>query len=214
MNKTKFVDFEREDFKFVGFNFKHWRDKRDGSGKYFVVEPTEQSLKDFKKKIKNATCKKLTLSQEEWINRINPIVRGKVNYYLYPYKAVEKNKQYGLVSHCYLKSFSKQLHSLDMYIRQRLRVCMQHKHPTVRKGFRMTQKWNIEFFCKIKLIPSNWLYYNQMYGYTLEQYLEKQMRKNKAKLEHQINKLKEQGIEYYNTKRLEGIAYNKGLVTS
>ena len=91
---------------------------------------------------------------------------------------------------------------------------MQHKHPTVRKGFRMTQKWNIEFFCKIKLIPSNWLYYNQMYGYTLEQYLEKQMRKNKAKLEHQINKLKEQGIEYYNTKRLEGIAYNKGLVTS
>ena len=41
MNKTKFVDFKNDDFKFVGFNFKHWRERRDGSGKYFIVEPTE-----------------------------------------------------------------------------------------------------------------------------------------------------------------------------
>ena len=214
INKTKFVDFHDEDFKFVGFDFKHWREKKDGSGKYFIVEPTEQSLKDFKKKIKDATCRKLTLSQEEWINRVNPIIRGKVNYYLYPYKAAEINRKYGLESHCYHNSISRQLHSLDMYTRQRLRVCMQHKHPTVRKGFRMLQKWNLEYFCKIKLIPSNWLYYNKMYGYTIDQYVEKQTTKNKKNLERQIKNLKAQGIEYYNASRLQGIAFNKGLITS
>lgn len=214
INKTKFVDFHNEDFKFVGFDFKHWREKKNGSGKYFIVEPTEQSLKEFKKKIKDATCRKLTLNQEEWINRVNPIIRGKVNYYLYPYKAAEINRKYGLESHCYHSSISRQLHSLDMYTRQRLRVCMQHKHPTVRKGFRMLQKWNLEYFCKIKLIPSNWLYYNKMYGYTIDQYVEKQTMKNKKNLERQIKNLKAQGIEYYNASRLQGIAFNKGLISS
>ncbi|SEW46708.1 group II intron reverse transcriptase/maturase [[Clostridium] fimetarium] len=214
INKTKFVDFQNDDFKFVGFDFKHWRERKDGSGKYFIVEPTEQSFKDFKKKIKDATCRKLTLSQEEWINRVNPIIRGKVNYYLYPHKAVEINNKYGIESHCFLKGFSRQMHGIDMYTRQRLRVCMQHKHPTVRKGFRKSLKWNIEYFCKIKLIPSNWLYYNRMYGYTIEQYIEKQTTRNKGKNERYINKLKSQGIEYYTESRLKAIAYSKGLVTS
>jgi hypothetical protein len=214
INKTKYVDFHNDDFKFVGFDFKHWRERKDGSGKYFIVEPTEHSFKDFKKKIKDATCRKLTLNQEEWIKRVNPIIRGKVNYYLYAYKAVDTNKQYGLESRCYLKSFSKQMHSLDMYIRQRLRVCMQHKHPTVRKGFRMTYKWNVEFFCKIKLIPSNWLYYNRMYGYTIEQYVEKQAKKNKDKQEQRVEKMRSQGIKYYTASRLQKIAYSKGLVPS
>jgi hypothetical protein len=213
MNKTKFVDFHKDDFKFVGFNFKHWRERRDGSGKYFIVEPTEQSLKDFKKKIKDATCKTLTLSQEAWIQRVNPIIRGKINYYLYPYKAVEKNKQYGQVSHCYLKSFSKQLHAIDAYTRQRLRVCMQHKHPNVRKGFQMVHKWNVAYFCGIKLIPSNWLYYNKMYGYKMEDYIARQTQNWKKRTEKRIEKLKAQGKEYYTGSRLKGIAFNKNLVT-
>ncbi len=212
MNKTKFVDFHKDDFKFVGFNFKHWRERRDGGGKYFIVEPTEQSFKDFKKKIKDATCKTLTLSQEVWVNRVNPIIRGKVNYYLYPYKAVESNKKYGMESHCYLKSFSKQLHAIDAYTRQRLRVCMQHKHPNIRKGFQMTHKWNVAYFCKIKLIPSNWLYYNKMYDYKIEDYIERQTQKWKRKAEKHIEKLKQQGKEYYDEKRLKAIAFHKQFV--
>lgn len=214
MNKTKFVDFDKEDFKFVGFDFKHWRERRNGEGKYFIVEPTEQSFKDFKKKIKDATNRKLTLSQEEWIKRVNPIIRGKTNYYLQPYKAVEKNRVYGLESRCYLKAFSKKMHQIDSYTRQRLRVSMIHKHPTVRKGFKMTHKWNIEYFCRIKLIPSNWLYYNKMYGYTIEKYLGKQVEKNKKRTIGKVKKAKEQGKEYYDTRRSTAIAYNKQMVTS
>lgn len=92
MNKTRFVDFHKDDFDFVGFSFKHWRERRNGNGRYFMIEPSGKSLKDFKKKIKDATGKTLTLSQEVWMNRVNPIIRGKVNFYLYPFKAVEKNR--------------------------------------------------------------------------------------------------------------------------
>jgi len=53
-----------------------------------------------------------------------------------------------------------------------------------------------------------------MYGYTIDQYIEKQTMKNKKNLERQIKNLKAQGIEYYNASRLQGIAFNKGLITS
>lgn len=76
INKTKFVDFNKDDFKFVGFEFKHWRKKKNSNHKYFMIEPTAESFKDFKKKIKKATRKTLALSQEEWIERVNPIIRG------------------------------------------------------------------------------------------------------------------------------------------
>lgn len=52
MEKTKFVDFDKDDFNFIGFTFSHWRNRKDGSGKYFIVKPTETSLKDYKAKIK------------------------------------------------------------------------------------------------------------------------------------------------------------------
>ena len=137
-----------------------------------------------------------------------------MNYYLYPYKAVEENKKYGLESRCYLKSFSKQLHAIDAYTRRRLRVCMQHKHPTIRKGYHMVHKWNVEYFCGIKLIPSNWLYYNKMYNYSIEQYVERQTQKWKKKLSVRIGKLKEQGKEYYTERTLRGIEYNKLFATT
>lgn len=214
ISKTKFVDFNEEDFEFVGFSFKHWRERKNGGDKYFMVTPTDKSFKDFKKKIKDATPKNLTLSKEVWVNKVNPIIRGKVNYYLYPHKAVEANKKYGLESRCYLNAISGELHKIDSYTRQRLRVCMIHKHPTVRKGFARMHCWNIEFFCKIKLIPSNWSYYNTVYGYTLEQYVERQTSRNKKRHQNYVEKLKSKGIEYYSKKRLEAIAYSQGLATT
>lgn len=208
MNKTKFVNFDKDDFDFVGFTFKHWREKKDGS-RYYIVEPTEKSLKDFKKKIKDKTKKTLTLSQEVWINQVNPIIRGKVNYYLVPYKAVKLNEAKGQESHCYLKSFSKQLHALDAYTRQRLRVCMQHGHTGVRRGFLMIHKWNIKYFCKAKLIPSNWYYFNVMYGYTIEHYITKQETRNNEKFNKRIQTLKEKGSNYFTEERVKKIAYAK-----
>lgn len=202
MNKTKYVDFKKDNFKFIGFEFHHWRESKEGK-KYFYVKPEEKSFKDFKKKIKDRTKKTLTLNKEEWINRVNPVIRGKVNYYLNVYKAVEQNKRYGQESHCNLKCFSKDLHSIDMFARQRLRICMQHKHPNMKRAWKMCTKWNIEYFCKIGLIPSNWLYYNKLYGYSIEQYIEKQTTKTKKRKAKYIEKLKEKGIEYYDKVRIK-----------
>ena len=209
MEKTRFVDFDQDDFRFIGYDFKHWRNSKKNDHRYFMVTPTEDSLKDFKKKLKDKTRKTLTLSKEAWIDRVNPIVRGKVNHYLNPFKAVKANEAYGQKSHCYLKAFSKDLHNVDSYLRQRLRGAMIHDHPTQRKAYQMTHKWGIEFFCKIGLIPSNWLYYNKMYGYTIEQYVERQTAKNKAKTQKHIEKLKARGQEYFTPARLAKIAQQR-----
>lgn len=171
-----------------------------------MITPTESSFKDFKKELKDKTGKTLTLSKEAWINRVNPIIRGKVNYYLNPYKAVKANEAYGQKSRCYLNAFSRDLHAVDSYLRQRLRVAMMHKHPTQRKAYQMTHKWGIAFFCKIGLIPSNWLYYNKIYGYTIEQYVECQTRKIKEKTQKHIERLKAKGQEYYTPARLAKMA--------
>ena len=214
MSKTKFVDFNKDDFDFVGFSFKHWRNKKNSNHKFYMVEPTKESFNDFKYKIKKATRKTLTLGQDAWVKRVNPIIRGKINYYVIPYKAVQKNKAYGLESRCYLKGFSRELHKIDAYTRQRLRVCMIHVHPTVRKGMSMMHKWNIERFCKIKLIPANWLYYDIMWGYPIEKYIEKQTTKNKKRQAKYVERLKTEGVEYYTKDRIDKIAYSKGLVTT
>ncbi|MBP1919964.1 hypothetical protein J2Z34_002462, partial [Youngiibacter multivorans] len=210
MNKTKIVDFNKEDFSFVGFDFKHWRENKKGE-KYFMVSPTMKSLKDFKKKIKDKTVRKLTLGKEEWVTRVNPIIRGKVNYYLNIHKAVQLNLARKQKSHCYIEGFSRDLHSIDSYVRQRLRMCMIHTHPSVRKAYAMTTKWNIEFFCKIGLVPSSWYYYNKIYGYKIEQYVERQTKKNKEKYNKRKQKLESQGVKYYTEDRKRKMANAKRI---
>ena len=205
MEKTKFVNFNDENFNFLGFTFEHWRKRKKNEGSYFIVRPTEGSIKDFKAKIKEKTRKSLTLSTKAWLDTLNPIIRGKINYYLNIFKAVKANEEYGQRSRCILKAFSKELHAVDSYVRKRLRVAMIHKNPCQRKGWLMTSKWNNEYFVKIGLIPSHWLYYNKMWGYTLEMYLEKITAKSRTKLEKQIKKLKEKGQEYYTLDRVSKI---------
>ena len=206
MEKTKIVDFHNDDFTFVGFDFLHWRNRKKDNKPYFLVRPSEKSLKDFKKKIKEKTKKTLTISKEEWIKRVNSVIVGKVNYYKIVQKAIELNRQAGQESHCYVKGCIKDLHRIDAYIRQRLRICMIHKHPSIRKSFGKKWKWNIEFFCKIGLIPSAWHYYKEMYPtYTIEVYMRIQTEANKKRHERYIEKLKEKGIEYYTQARIRKI---------
>lgn len=178
------------------------------------MKPTENSIKDFKDKIKQNTMKSLTLSTKAWLERINPIIRGKINYYLNIFKAVKANERYGQKSRCILKAFSKELHEVDTYIRQRLRVAMIHKGPNQRKGWLMTRKWNNEYFVRIGLIPSHWLYYNKMWGYRIEQYLENLTSKIRKKTERQIQKLKEKGQEYYTPDRISKINAVKALANN
>ena len=160
MNKTKVVDFKNDDFDFLGFHFNHWRTSKNGKDYYSIV-PTEKSIKTFKKAIKDKTQRKWTKPKEEWIKDINPIIVGKTNYFLNVYKAL-KVFEGRIQTHCVIHAMSTYLDKMDSYVRQRLRMCMIHKHPTVRKSYGMHYKWNIKFFVCVGLIPSKWWFYYKM----------------------------------------------------
>ena len=207
MNKTKVVDFKNDDFDFLGFHFNHWRTSKNGKDYYSIV-PTEKSIKTFKKAIKDKTQRKWTKPKEVWIKDINPIIVGKTNYFLNVYKAL-KVFEGRIQTHCVIHAMSTYLDKMDSYVRQRLRMCMIHKHPTVRKAFGMCYKWNIEFFVRIGLIPSKWWFYYKMWGtYTIEKYVEYHMYRNKVDMDKRIQKSKELGIAFYTKERLKKMDYS------
>lgn len=201
--KTKVVDFQKDNFDFLGFTFHHWREAKKDKESVFHVTPKEESIKDFRLKIKEKTRKTLTLNKEEWINRVNPIIRGKVNYYISIIKAIKENEELGMKSHCITRWVRRTLQSLDGYIRKRLRVAFIHKHPSQRKGMKMQSKWNNAFFLKIRLIPSYWLYLNKAYGYTEEQYLKDLTKTSKRRIQSRIQSAKAKGEKYYTPHRLQ-----------
>ena len=206
MNKTKVVDFKNDDFDFLGFHFNHWRTSKNGKDYYSIV-PTEKSIKTFKKAIKDKTQRKWTKPKEEWIKDINPIIVGKTNYLLNVYKAL-KVFEGRIQTHCVIHAMSTYLDKMDSYVRQRLRMCMIHKHPTVRKSYGMHYKWNIKFFVYVNLIPSKWWFYYKMWKtYTIEKYVEYHMRRNNVNMVKRIQILKEQGVEYYTKERLKKMGY-------
>lgn len=206
MNKTKVVDFKNDDFDFLGFHFNHWKTSKKGNDYYSIV-PTEKSIKTFKKAIKDKTQRKWTKPKEEWIKDINPIIVGKTNYFLNVYKAL-KVFEGRIQTHCVIHAMSTYLDKMDSYVRQRLRMCMIHKHPTVRKSYGMHYKWNIKFFVCVGLIPSKWWFYYKMWKtYTIEKYVEYHMRRNNVNMVKRIQILKEQGVEYYTKERLKKMGY-------
>lgn len=149
--KTKVVNFDDEDFDFLGYTFEHQRKRKRDGKPYFIVKPKESTWKDFRQKIKAKTGKTLTLNVKAWLERVNSVIRGKVNYFLNIYKAVKANEFYGKKSHCFINAFKNKLLAIDGYIRRRLRVAMIHKNPSQRKGWLMTTKWNNEYFAKVYL---------------------------------------------------------------
>lgn len=206
MNKTKVVDFKNDDFDFLGFHFNHWRTSKNGKDYYSIV-PTEKSIKTFKKAIKDKTQRKWTKPKEVWIKDINPIIVGKTNYFLNVYKAL-KVFEGRIQTHCVIHAMSTYLDKMDSYVRQRLRMCMIYKHPTVRKSYGMHYKWNIKFFVCVGLIPSKWWFYYKMWKtYTIEKYVEYHMRRNNVNMVKRIQILKEQGVEYYTKERLKKMGY-------
>lgn len=206
MNKTKVVDFKNDDFDFLGFHFNHWKTSKKGNDYYSIV-PTEKSIKTFKKAIKDKTQRKWTKPKEEWIKDINPIIVGKTNYYLNVYKAL-KVFEGRIQTHCVIHAMSAYLDKMDSYVRQRLRMCMLHKHPTVRKAYGMCYKWNLEFFACIGLVPSKWWFYFKMWGtYTMDKYVEYHMQRNKANMNKYIQKLRDQGKEYFTKDKLKKMDY-------
>lgn len=207
MNKTKVVNFKNDDFDFLGFHFNHWKTSKKGNDYYSIV-PTEKSIKTFKKAIKDKTQRKWTKPKEEWIKDMNPIIVGKTNYYLNVYKALKVFEGH-MQTHCVIHAMSTYLDMMDSYVRQRLRMCMIHRHPTVRKAYGMCYKWNIKFFARIGLVPSKWWFYFKMWGtYTIEKYVEYHTHRNKVNTNKRILKLKDQGKEYFTKERLKKMDYS------
>lgn len=213
MEKTRVVNFNNDDFDFLGFTFEHWRKRKKDGSPYFLARPKDSVFKDFRQDIKAKTRKTLTLSTKAWLERVNPIIRGKVNYFLTLYKAVEENKLYGQKSHCYYNVFSQELLSIDGYIRRRLRVAMIHHHPTQRKGHLMKAKWNNEFFARIGLIPAYWLYHSAQFGSTIENYIEYMKKRQKKHYERAVKRSKERGQEYFTAKCVRMMQATQGYAT-
>lgn len=211
--KTKVVNFNADDFDFLGFTFGHWRERKKDGRRYFTAQPKEATWKDFRQKIKAKTQKSLTLNSKAWLKRVNPVIRGKVNYFLQLFEAVEENKKYGQESHCYFNASRRQLLAIDGYIRQRLRVAMVQDHPNQRKGRLMQTKWSNEFFARIGLVPSFWLYYSKQNGFTIDQYIEYMKNAQKKKQDNEMRKTKERGEEYYTPDRIRKMQYAKRLAT-
>jgi group II intron reverse transcriptase/maturase len=211
--KTKVVDFNADDFDFLGYTFEHWRKRKRDGKPYFIVKPKEATWKDFRQNIKAKTRKTLTLNVKAWLERVNPVIRGKVNYFLNLYKAVNANRSYGQESHCYFNVFRNELLAIDSYIRRRLRVAMIHNHPTQRKGWLMTTKWNNEYFARVGLIPAFWLYYNYQYGHTIDDYIEYMKGEQRKHHERKVQRAKERGQDYYNPERVRKINYAQRLST-
>jgi RNA-directed DNA polymerase len=211
--KTKFVDFRDDDFDFLGFTFQHWRKRKKDGEPYFIVKPKETTWKDFRHKIKFKTRKTLTLNPKAWLEQVNPIIRGKVNYFLTIYKAIETNRGYGQGSRCFVNSFGNELKAIDAYIRKRLRVAMIHRHPSQRKGWAMTTKWNNEFFARIGLVPSYWLYYSKQFVYTIENYIEYMKNKQKKHTDRKVQRAKEKGQEHYTPDLVRKMQYAQRLAS-
>ena len=160
-DKSDDIDFHNKDFDFLGFTFNHLRLSKSNKV-YYTFGPSLKSLKKFKTDIKAKTCKTCTFSFEKWREILNPILRGKFNYFLIPYKVASELKPI-------LETKGRILHGipsvpareLDGYVRHRLRVnfsCRGKKHGGQVQGKLLTVKYGNKFFIKdMKLITSSYL---------------------------------------------------------
>lgn len=210
IEKTKVVNFNDDDFDFLGFTFEHWRKRKKDGKPYYIVKPKDSTWKDFRQKIKDKTRKTLTLSKEVWVNRVNQVIRGKINYFLTIWEAIKENQKFGKEFSCFFNVFRNELLAIDGYTRRRLRVAMIHHHPSQKKGQKMSTKWGIEFFTKIGLVPAFQYYYGKQFGYSPEDYVQYMKAKHEKKYKRALQRAKERGKEYFTPERVRKINCAQG----
>lgn len=213
-DKTDKIDFNEDDFDFLGFTFHHWRKRQKDGSSYYVAGPSVKAIKKFRTDIKAKTKKSCTFSHEKWRETLNPIIRGKANYMMSLVKAQkEVSKELvkrGYRSKCIL-DVGRAMKVIDGYIRQRLRVALIHKNPNRTKGKLRTHQYNNEFFlCKLSLVSCHYMY-NRVWKpeLTVEEYSKDLFEKGKATVQKRINSLKEKGKQYYTEARLRQIRFAK-----
>lgn len=165
-DKTDDIDFRKKDFDYLGFTFSHVRQSKRGYS-YFLVSPSDDSIKKFKRDLKAKIKKSYTFSFEKWTEILNPILRGKYNYFLIANRVCREIKDIqctrGKICHAVpYKDFE----SLDGYVRNRLRVafsCRGKKHGGVKQGRLLTVKYNNRFFIEQMELTCGQFMLNQLY---------------------------------------------------
>lgn len=162
-DKTDEIDFHQKDFNYLGFTFQHLKVSKKGRT-YYVVGPSEKSIKKFREDVKKLTGKTVSKSFEQWTSLLNPILRGKYNYFLIASRACKAVKEamaerevpfHGLSYEGYVK--------LDGYVRQRLRVNFANRgkrHAKVWDAKLYTVKYGVAFFAKdMGLVCGEFMYW-------------------------------------------------------
>lgn len=150
-DKSDDIDFHEKEFDFLSFTFNHLKMSKNRRV-YYTFGPSIKSIKKFKSDVKSITKKRYTYSFEKWTELLNPVLRGKFNYFLIPFQVEQEIKlllqERGRIMHGIpaLKAGV-----LDGYVRQRLRVnfsCRGKQHGGQVQGKLLTVKYDNKFFIR------------------------------------------------------------------
>ena len=89
--KTRIIHIN-EGFDFLGFNIRRF-------GKKVITKPSKASVKRLIRKIKDISKRSRSVKTENYIRKLNPIIRGWANYY----RHVKSGKTFSYVDHCIWK---------------------------------------------------------------------------------------------------------------
>ncbi|MBQ8563724.1 MAG: group II intron reverse transcriptase/maturase [Firmicutes bacterium] len=184
-DKTKDIDFYHDDFDFLGFSFRHIRNSKSGNP-FYILTVREKSIKEFRSEMKAKIKKSYTYSFEKWKSILNPIIRGKVNYYLKAAKAVDavEKAMKAKGGRCRCKLDLRFLKETDGYIRNRLRVAFANrgrKSARYVDGKLLTVKYGNSFFLKnMGLESGRYMYWKHYHPeMSKDEFLKKTKKKSK-----------------------------------
>jgi group II intron reverse transcriptase/maturase len=118
-DKTRVVH-ARKGFDFLGVHFRLCRTNRKTAKlRWFCgIWPSDRSMKRIRQRLREVTAGCHSLSLEELIEKLNPVIRGWNNY------------------HTAVRPFGKRLRKLNAFIRERIRIILRRKYNDQSRGSR------------------------------------------------------------------------------
>lgn len=110
VNMTKTHITKPNNLKYLGFGFYH-----NVQTKQWRIRPHQESVKSFKRRLKQLTCRRSSMTFKQRIRSLNPVIRGWINYYA-------------------ISDMKMAMTAIDAHLRTRLRVILwkQWKVPSGR----------------------------------------------------------------------------------
>ncbi|MCK4817401.1 group II intron reverse transcriptase/maturase, partial [bacterium] len=79
--KTRLINATTEPFNFLGFTFRYDKDLYGANKRYWNIIPSEKSMKAVRAKLSNFLKRSGHLSEEVLVSKLNPMIRGWLNYF-------------------------------------------------------------------------------------------------------------------------------------